>query len=63
MSTKKTSGFKKVATIKKGSTVSYTKKNLTKGKTYYFRVRAYTKYKGKTYYSGWSDVKKVKIRK
>jgi hypothetical protein len=40
-STKRTSGFKKVATIKKGTATSYTDKKLTSGKSYYYKVRAY----------------------
>ena len=42
-------------------TVSYSK--LAKGKTYYVRVRAYTKVNGKTKYSGWSSKKSVVIKK
>ena len=42
-------------------TVSYSK--LTKGKTYYVRVRAYAKVNGKTKYSGWSSKKSVVIKK
>lgn len=36
---------------------------LSKGKTYYVRVRAYKKADGKKYYGAWSKVKKVKIKK
>lgn len=36
---------------------------LKKGKKYYYKVRAYAKVDGKTYYSAYSSVKKVKIRK
>lgn len=32
-------------------------------KKYYFRVRVCTKVNGKTYYSGWSNVKSVKVKK
>ena len=38
-------------------------KKLKKGKTYYFRVRAYKKQGKKTIYGKWSNVKKIKIRK
>jgi len=62
-STKKTKGFKKVKTVKSGSTVKYTSGKLKKGKTYYFKVRAYKVYKGKKIYSKYSKVKKVKIKK
>lgn len=40
-STSKTSGFKKITEIKKGSTVKYVDKNVKLGKTYYYRIRAY----------------------
>ena len=47
--------------IKKGNTITL---NKLKKKTYYVRVRTYAKgADGKTYYSAWSDVKKVKIKK
>ncbi|MDO5425167.1 MAG: hypothetical protein Q4F41_15705 [Eubacteriales bacterium] len=38
---KKGGSYKKLATVKKGSTVTYTDKKLTTGKTYYYKVRAY----------------------
>ncbi|MBE6901680.1 MAG: hypothetical protein E7478_04340 [Ruminococcaceae bacterium] len=43
-STNKSSGYKNIATV---TTNSYTDKGLTKGKTYYYKVRAYVK-SGKT---------------
>ena len=46
-SNKKTSGYKAVKTIKKGKTVSYSDKKVKRGKTYYYKVRAYTTVKGK----------------
>lgn len=36
---------------------------LSKGKTYYVKVRAYQKSGGKKYYGAWSNVKKIKIKK
>ena len=36
---------------------------LLKGRTYYFRVRSYRKYRGKKYYSAWSPVKTLKVKK
>lgn len=36
---------------------------LTKGKTYYVRVRAFQKVGGKKFYGAWSNVKKIKIKK
>lgn len=53
----------KTKTITKNSTVKATLTSLTKNKTYYVRVRAYTKKGGKTLYSSWSNVKSVKIKK
>ncbi len=50
-STKKSSGYKKIKTITKGSTVSYTNKSLSAGKTYYYRVIAYRTSGGKKYKS------------
>ncbi len=50
-STKKNSGYKKVTVTKK---LTATKNNLTKGKRYYFRVRAYKKVGKKYYYGAWS---------
>ena len=53
----------KTKTITKNSTVKATLTSLTKNKTYYVRVRAYTKKGGKTLYSSWSNVKSVNIKK
>ena len=47
--------WKKVATINK-SKVSYTNKNLTTGKKYYYKIRAYKKSGRKTNYSKFSKV-------
>ena len=53
----------KNTTIKKNKTTSTTLKKLKKKKTYYVRVRTYKTVSGKNYYSKWSNVKKVKIKK
>jgi Leucine-rich repeat (LRR) protein len=50
-------------TVKNAATVSKTISKLTKGKTYYVRIRAYKKVGSKTYYSAWSASKKVKVSK
>lgn len=50
-STKKTSGFSKIATISKNSTVSYEDKSLKTGTKYYYQIRKYGKVDGKTVYS------------
>ncbi|MBR1629694.1 MAG: fibronectin type III domain-containing protein [Lachnospiraceae bacterium] len=54
------SGNKK-ATVSRASTVSKTIGSLSKGKTYYVRIRTYKTVGGKKYYSSWSGAKKVKI--
>ena len=61
-STKKSKGYKKVKTVKNGKTVSFTNKKLKKGKKYYYKVRAYRNVGGKKVYSGFSVVKKVKVK-
>lgn len=56
--------IEKTQLIGAGSSASKkTLKGLTKGKTYYVRVRAYRTADGKTSYGAWSRVKKVKIKK
>ena len=50
-------------TIKKNKTTSTVLKKLKKKKTYYVRVRTYKKLGKKTYYSKWSNIKSVKIKK
>lgn len=62
MSTSKNGKYSKIATIKKGSTVKYTKTKLTKNKKYYFKVRAYKTINKKTIYSSYSSVKSIKIK-
>lgn len=54
--------YKKVTTIKKGTTVTYTNKKLTKGKKYYYKVRAYRTANGKKVYSGYSEIESVKAK-
>ena len=50
-------------TIKVSSKRSvYTVKKLRSKKTYYVRIRAYKKVNGKTYYSRWSVLKRVKVK-
>ncbi|WP_028509621.1 fibronectin type III domain-containing protein [Ruminococcus sp. NK3A76] len=41
---------------------SKTIKKLTKGKTYYVRVRTYKSVAGVKICSGWSEVKKIKVK-
>lgn len=59
-STKKNSSFKKIKTITKASSTTYTKSGLKTGKTYYYKVRAYGKAGGKTLYGKFSAVKAAK---
>lgn len=61
-STKKSSGFKKIATVKKGKT-SYTDKKAKANKKYYYRVRAYKSTGGTNAYGSYSAVKSVKTLK
>lgn len=53
----------KTVTIKKNSTVSTVISGLSKGKTYYVRIRPYKTVSKTNVYAGWSKAKKVKIQK
>lgn len=57
-SLKKTKNFKRLTTTSKKT---YTAKKLTKGKTYYFKVRAVKNIGGKNVYSNWSNVSYKKV--
>ena len=61
-STKKSSGFRKIKTIKKKTTVKYTNKKLAK-KTYYYKIRAYHTSGKQTVYGSYSKTVKIKIKK
>lgn len=61
-STKKTGSYKLVKTIKKGSATSWKDKGLKKGKTYYYKVRAYGSTSGNTGYGSYSAVKHIKVK-
>lgn len=63
MSYYKNGSYRKVKNISKASTIKYTQKKLSKGYTYYFKVRSYKKVGGKKVYGDFSKVKKVKIKK
>ncbi|MBQ4649700.1 MAG: bifunctional metallophosphatase/5'-nucleotidase [Firmicutes bacterium] len=60
-SSKKSSGYSKMLTTSK-KTYSNTS-GLTKGKTYYYKVRAYKYLNGKYYYSDWSNIASRKVSK
>ena len=61
--TKKNGKYKKIKTIKKASAVTFTDSKVKKGKTYYYKVRAYKTVKGNKANGKFSAVKKVKIKK
>lgn len=61
--TSKNGKYKKVATVKKGGTTSCKNTKLKKGKTYYYKVRAYCTVNGKKVYGKYSEVKSVKVKK
>ncbi|MBQ6440401.1 MAG: chitobiase/beta-hexosaminidase C-terminal domain-containing protein [Mogibacterium sp.] len=61
-STKKSSGFKAVKTIKKGGTLKYVNKKLKKGKRYYYKVRAYRTMEGRKVYGRYSAVKSTRAK-
>ena len=62
-STKKNGKYAAVKTINKGKKVTFTNKNLKKGKTYYYKIKAYKKVNGKKVLGQFSAVKSVKIKK
>lgn len=62
MKTGKNGKYKLVKTVKKSSTTSCTKGSLKKGKTYYFKIRAYKTVNGKTIYGSYSKVKSIKLK-
>ncbi len=53
----------KTVTVKKNSTTSSAIKNLTKNKKYYVRIRSYKTVSKVNYYSSWSSVKNITIKK
>ena len=53
----------KTVRIDKYTTVSTTIGNLVKGKKYYVRIKTFKTVSGVKYYSGWSEVKTVAIKK
>ena len=60
--TSKSGKYSKIKTITKNSTVSYVNSSLTKNKTYYYKVRAYTMVNGKKVWGTYSTVKSYKLK-
>lgn len=60
--TSKDGKYKKVKTIGKGKTVTYTDKKVSSGKTYYYKVRSYRTVNGKKVYSGYSSIVSKKAK-
>ena len=54
--------WKKVTTIKKGTTVTYTNKKLKSKKTYQYKVRAYKQNGNTTVYGSYSKILKVRTK-
>ena len=61
--TSKGGKYTKAATISKSATTSYTDKKRTKGKTYFYKVRAYTTVKGKKVFGPYSAIASAKAQK
>ena len=59
---RRAAGKKKYGVIKtvKASTLSFTNKNVKKGKRYYYKVRAIVKYDGGTVYGSYSSARSIK---
>lgn len=51
----------KTVTLKSAKYTGAVRTKLSKGKTYYIRIRTYKKVGGKTYYSAWSKTRQVNI--
>lgn len=55
--------WKKVKTIKKAGTLTFTDRGLKSGKTYKYKVRAYARVNGKKQYSDFGSIYKVRTKK
>ena len=62
MSNKKSSGYKKVATIKNNNTVKYIKKKLKSGEKFFFKIRAYVVKKKVKTFAKYSAVKSITVK-
>ncbi len=59
----KNGSYKKVKTITKNKTVTWSDKKIKAGKTYFYKLRSYVKTSGGKTYSGYSKVLRVKVPK
>ena len=62
MSTSKDSGYKKIGTVTGASKTTFIKEGLKKGKTYYFKIKAFKTVNGEKVYGAYSAAKSVKIK-
>lgn len=62
-SSKYTASTSKLVTIKGNENITKTISNLTKGKTYYVKVRGYITKSGNTSYAAWGTAKQIEITK
>lgn len=62
-SNKKKGGYKKVKTITKNKSVTWTDSGVKKGKTYYYKIRSYVKTSSGKGTSGYSGAKAAKVAK
>ncbi len=62
MSNKKSSGYKKVATIKNNNTVKHIKKKLKSGEKFFFKIRAYVVKKKVKTFTKYSAVKSITVK-
>ena len=54
--------WKRIKTINKKSTLTYTDKKVKEGKTYKYKIRSYSVVSGKKIYSSFSSVRKVSLK-
>jgi len=59
--TSKSGTYKKIETITSGTTISYTNKSLTNGKTYYYKVCAYKTVDASNKYSDYCSIQSKKV--
>ncbi|MBQ2245388.1 MAG: fibronectin type III domain-containing protein, partial [Oscillospiraceae bacterium] len=62
MSEKESSGFSIVKSVTGGDILSYTKSGLESGKTYYFKVRAYSEVDGKKTFGAYSETIAITVK-